>query len=324
VSTGRGTGGRRVPHVVVGGALLAVVLIAATSPGALAGTSTTTSVRSGMAKVYTPGTVQHVVWLWFENRSEPAIIGSAKAPYLNSLASGYGYASAYHNLSHPSVPNYLGATSGLPQPSLPTTDCTNCRQSVASLFTEGETWRSYNESMPTPCDRVMSPDGLYVPRHNPALYYTLVASSTCKADDVPYPQLASDLAGNRLPAFAFVAPNTADDMHSGTIGAADSWLAKNLPQILTSSAYTSGSTAVFITWDEGTGAGKTNGMNCTASTNVSCNVALIVVSPYTTPGTVATGSYTHYSLLRLTEELLGLPLLGQAASAADPGSAFGL
>ena len=55
----------------------------------------------------------HVVWLWMENHSYDTIIGSPDAPYINSLAASCGLATNYHNISHPSLPNYIGATSGL-------------------------------------------------------------------------------------------------------------------------------------------------------------------------------------------------------------------
>jgi phospholipase C len=280
---------------------------------------------SASTVAYSPGAIQHVIWILMENRSEPAIIGSAKAPYLNTLATEYGLATDYHNITHPSVPNYLALTSGLPLASLPVTDCTKCRQPGPSLFTQGETWKAYEESMSAPCARNLSADGLYYPKHNPALYYTQIPSTVCKADDVAYPALAVDLADDTLPAFAFIAPNVMDDMHTGTIAQGDAWLASNLPSILNSAAYQSGSTAVFITWDEGTGTGKTNGTDCTnAPTSTSCNVALLAVNPYTPPGTRATGYATHYSLLRLTEEILGLPLLDQAAAAPDLAPQLGL
>src|SRR5579859_5105303 len=54
-----------------------------------------------------------VVWLWMENHSYDTIIGSPDAPYINSLAGACGLATNYHNITHPSVPNYIGATSGL-------------------------------------------------------------------------------------------------------------------------------------------------------------------------------------------------------------------
>ena len=72
-------------------------------------------------------------------------------------------------------------------------------------------------------------------------------------------------------------------MHDGTIADGDSWLASNLPTILNSAAYQSGSTAVFITWDEGSGGSTAE--SCAASTADSgCRVPLIVISPSTPAG----------------------------------------
>ena len=77
-----------------------------------------------------------------------------------------------------------------------------------------------------------------------------------------------------------------------------------------------------LTWDEGEG-GSSN--NCALNTtDVGCHVATIVVSPTTTAGSTSATLYNHWSLLRTTEELLKLPLLGQATTAASMRTAFGL
>jgi acid phosphatase len=97
--------------------------------------------------------------------------------------------------------------------------------------------------MPSSCYKTNS--GTYLVRHNPPPYYTSLGN--CSAGDVPYTRLAADLQGRTLPAFSFVTPNADDDMHNGTIAQGDNWLSANLPTILESSAYTSGTLAVFIT-----------------------------------------------------------------------------
>jgi phospholipase C len=268
-------------------------------------------------------TYTHVIWIWMENHSYSTIIGSSQAPYINSLATSCGLATNYHNISHPSLPNYIAGTSGLALKSLSRfdSDCNpskSCSTSAASIFGQGESWRAYEESMPANCTKADS--GEYAVRHDPPPYYTTLVG--CKSNDVPYTQLATDLAGGTLPAFSFVTPNLIDDMHDGTIAQGNAWLSTNLPTILESSEYTSGTTAVFITWDEGEG-GTSN--NCARNTtDVGCHVATIVISPSTAPGTQSSVLFNHYSLLRTTEELLGLPLLAKAATAASMGSAFNL
>jgi phosphatidylinositol-3-phosphatase len=265
----------------------------------------------------------HVIWIWEENHSYGDIIGSSQAPYINSLASQCGLATNYHNISHPSLPNYVAGTSGLGLSGISqfTSDCNpsrKCSTPAPSIFGQTPSWRAYEESMPSNCYRKNS--GEYAVRHNPPPYFSTLTG--CATKDVPYTQLAGDLASGNLPAFSFVTPNLIDDMHDGTIAQGDAWLQSNLPTILNSSEYQSGSTAVFIAWDEGEG-GTSN--DCaTNTTDIGCHVAALVISPSTTPGTQSSTLFNHYSLLGSTEQLLGLAPLGSAASANSMVSAFGL
>jgi hypothetical protein len=85
-----------------------------------------------------------------------------------------------------------------------------------------------------------------------------------------------------------------------------------VPKITASATYRAGSTVLFITWDED-------------DNSAGNHVATIVVSPYTVPGTTSPVAFTHYSLLRTTEELLGIRVhLGLAARAPSMRAAFGL
>ena len=275
----------------------------------------------------TPPAYRHVIWIWMENHSFSGIIGNkSQAPYVNSIAARCGLATNYHVTTHPSLPNYLSATSGLAQARLPVlsfADCNVsviCRTSAPSVFGQGETWKAYQESMPSNCDK--SNSGQYAVRHNPPAYYTSLPG--CATRDVPYVQLATDLARDALPAFSFITPNLTDDMHDGTIAQGDAWLARNLPTILNSAPYRSGTTAVFITWDEGSGGYPIEDCDDTTATDASCHVPTIVISPSTPAGATSRASFSHYSLLATTEQLLGLPRLGQAASAPLMTTAFHL
>jgi hypothetical protein len=267
----------------------------------------------------------HVIWILMENHSYGDIIGNtAQAPYINQVASECGLATNYHNLSHPSLPNYVGMVTGLPVSSLKpfANDCNpgkKCSTSAPSILGQTTSWKAYEESMPSNCYAGNS--GEYAVRHNPGPYLTSLTN--CATNDVPYPQLASDLAGGNLPAFSFITPNLIDDMHDGTIAQGDAWLQANVPSILNSSEYLAGNTAVFITWDEGTG-GKSAENCATNTTDPSCLVATLVISPTTTPGTTSAMLFNHYSLLGTTEQLLGLPALGSAGTASLMTTAFGL
>jgi phosphatidylinositol-3-phosphatase len=298
---------------------------AAMSPAVAAPAADAASGPCGTAA--TPHSYQHVVWIWMENHSYSEIIGNkAQAPYINSLAARCGVAANYHNTTHPSLPNYLAATSGLAEAHLPPLsffDCnvsSVCDTSAPSIFGQGESWKAYEESMPSNCDR--SNSGEYAVRHNPPPYYTSLAG--CARRDVPFTQLGTDLARSALPAFSFITPNLIDDMHDGTIAQGNAWLAKNLPVILDSPQYRAGTTVVFITWDEGSGGYPVEDCDDPGTTDTSCRVPTIVISPSTPAGTVSKTFFNHYSLLRTTEDLLGLPRLDQASSARSMSAAFHL
>jgi hypothetical protein len=305
--------------------VLSVLAVAASIvTGVLAG-STVGGAASGPCGTASASSVHytHVIWIWMENHSYGDIIGSSQAPYINSLASECGLATNYHNVTHPSLPNYIAATSGLSLAGVKKfkSDCSpskRCSTNVASIFAQLSSWKAYEESMTSNCEPAN--DGEYAVRHNPPPYYTTLTN--CSTNDVPYTQLASDLTTGALPAFAFVTPNLIDDMHDGTVAQGDSWLAANVPAILNSSAYQSGTVALFITWDEGEG-GTSN--DCaTNTTDIGCHVATLVISPSTAPGTQSGTVFNHYSLLLTSEQLLGLPPLGEAASATSMLTDFNL
>jgi phosphatidylinositol-3-phosphatase len=307
-------------------ALAAALPLLAGSPAAVAAVArpAPTAAASGPCGVQAtaPG-YKHVIWIWMENHSYNTIIGSSKAPYINFLATKCGLATNYHNVSHPSLPNYISATSGLGYRGIARFDgdCNpvpGCVTPAASIFGQGETWKAYEESMPSNCHTANS--GKYAVRHNPPPYFTGLRG--CATFDVPYGRLATDLSAGKLPAFSFVTPNLVDDMHSSSVPVGDTWLAANLPTILKSPEYTGGSTAVFITWDEGEGGTATR--CATNTTDVGCHVATIVISPSTRPGTRSAKLFNHYSLLGTAEQLLGLPALGKAASFPTMTSAFNL
>jgi hypothetical protein len=289
----------------------------------------------GTATTKPPAHYTHVIWIWMENHGYDQIIGAPgssvaqRSPYVNgTLVPQCGLATNYHNISHPSLPNYIAATSGSTQG---LTTNKQLSYSVPNLFQQvqsaGLQWRMYLEAMPQNC--YPSDSGTYPADHNPVLDYSALAS-TCPQWDVPLGSassgaLAQALSKNTLPAFAFVVPDTCDSTESCSVDQGDAWLQAWVPLIVGSTAYRSGNTAVFITWDEGNKG--TNGENCLSNLkDTSCHVVTLALSPYTRPGTQSSTLFSHYSLLRTTEELLGLPLLGQAGASSTNSmrSAFGL
>src|SRR5438105_2903505 len=101
-----------------------------------------------------PPVYDHVVWIWMENHTYSQVIDNARAPYATSLAHQCGTVTRYSTVGSPSLPNYVGATSGSTQGI--TDDAAPSAHPVASdnLFRQvraaGRTERSYEESMPGP------------------------------------------------------------------------------------------------------------------------------------------------------------------------------
>jgi phosphatidylinositol-3-phosphatase len=265
-----------------------------------------------------PRRYTHVIWIFMENHSYNTIIGNtAQAPYIDALAKECGVATNYHNITHPSLPNYMAATSGAGYPSLIKfeTDCNptgTCVNLAPGIFGQGETWRAYEETMPSNCDKTNGGVGdNYAVRHNPPPYYTTLKG--CSKFDVPFAKLASDLAHSTLPTFSWITPNLIHDMHNGTVADGNNWLATNVPKILASRLYRDDTTVLFITWDEGEGGSYGAGEHCdTNTTDVSCHIATLVISPSTKAGTMSATLFNHYSLLGTTEQLLGLRKLNMA------------
>jgi phospholipase C len=261
-----------------------------------------------------PATYAHVIWIWMENHSYGEIVGSSAAPYINALAQGCGLATDYAAVTHPSLPNYIAATSGGTQGITDDAAPASHPLSAVSLFEQAAPAGSYQESMPSNC--LLTSSGTYAVKHNPEAYFTGVRTA-CATDNLPMGTTSSGaflaaLNGDALPRFSFVTPNLCNDMHDCSVTTGDNWLKAWVPKILASPSYKAGNTVLVLTWDED-------------DNSAGNRIPLIVVSPYTVPGTRTAVAFTHYSLLRTTEQLLGITtFLGNAATAASMRSAFGL
>ncbi|MEI7626570.1 MAG: alkaline phosphatase family protein, partial [Actinomycetota bacterium] len=241
----------------------------------------------------------HVVWIFMENKAYDQVIGSSQAPYINSLTASYGLAANFYGETHPSLGNYIAATSGSTQSIVDDNGPAAHPLAVANIFGQ-VAHRTYAESMPSACSK--NDSGQYTVRHNPETYYTNLPN--CHNDNValpPTPTFESPLT--------MIVPDLCHDMHSSSCGAnsqevkrGDDFLATVVPKVLASAQYRAGELALFITWDEDNYASEQHTIT-------------LVISPTTPPATVAATRFDHYSLLRTTEELLGLELLGQASTA---------
>jgi hypothetical protein len=261
-----------------------------------------------------------------ENRAYREIIGSPDAPYVTRLSRSYGSAThmvANYPVKCPSLAAYIlmtsGGTAGICDDRGPRHHPIRADNIFAQLDAAHRPWRNYAEDLPAPCARKNSADGKFLVRHTAVPYYTSEARR-CAVGQVELGTTArgalhDDLAAGRLPDYAFVTPNACHDMHSAPscpdahVAEGDRWLSRWIPRILAGADYRAGRLVVIITWDEGSSTDN--------------HIPTVVLSP-TTRHVVAARHYNHCSTLRTTEDVLRLPPLGCAKSAASMTAGFRL
>jgi len=274
----------------------------------------------------------HVMVVMMENESQGNLIGNPAAPNVNALAAAYGVATASYAVGHPSLPNYLemlaGSNYGVSDDGTPSSEGVpaGAPTLVNQLETAGVPWRAYLESMPsagyTGGDSTCC-GGQYYQHHNPFVYFPSVTSLPDFASDVvPSTNMVSDLDAATPPAFVWVTPNGADDMHDGVANdgevspsVGDAWLGSFVAQVQSTSWYAHNG-RIVIEWDEGadsdtsgTGPAGLGGGGHIVTIVVS---AALKASPQQDANPVNTAGILH-SL----ENAYGLPLLGDAAQASN-------
>ena len=260
------------------------------------------------------GGVSKILVIMEENHSTGEVFPRGM-PYLWHLARRYGRATAWRAITHPSLPNYLAIFSGSafndPQDCSPGPGCSYPGPSVfGQALALGETARSYEESMPQPCDHADS--GEYAVRHNPWAYVPGEAAE-CRADDVAAGTpsrgaLVSDVRAGALPTVGLITPNLINDAHDGTLAQADAWLRRWMPVLMSGPDWRRGRLAIAVTFDEGDGAN---------------DVPFVLIAPGV-PGAVTGRPADHYALTRLIDQIIGARPLRRAAGAPDVARQLGL
>jgi hypothetical protein len=234
-------------------------------------------------------------------------------PYDFSLAQQYGYASGYHAITHPSLPNYLaiagGTTAGVTDDNAPSSHPVNASSVFGQAITAGHTARTYAEGMTSNCQ--LTNTGRYAVKHNPWAYYTPTSERPrCQQFDVPETALAGDISAGTLPTVGLVVPDLCNDAHDCSLGTADNWLKTRMQEVFAGPDWQSGHLAVIITADE--------------DDSSQGNLVLTTVVHPSQHANVVSTALTHYSLTRLLEDVAHAPHLANAATAADMATAFAL
>ncbi len=235
---------------------------------------------------------------------------------------------------------------------------------ISQLATKSLPWRAYIEGLgegasgPPACSHPAAgaPDpsvsiapGASAPAYetwrNPFVYFTSIAGAfSCQAHDMGIDELKGDLASEpRTASLSYIAPGPCDDgspqacapAKAAGASAADGWLAKYVPQILSSSAYKKDGLLV-ITSDQAPATGENaDSSSCcaqpaypnlpapTSTGHGGGQVGALLLSPFLKKrGGFAQEPYNHYSLLATIEQIFGLPKLGYAGlSEVKPFSA---
>ncbi len=281
-----------------------------------------TSSRPALAQV---PAANHVFVVVLENHKYESVIGNTSMPFLNSLASHYGLATAYYANAHYSLPNYFWLTTGSDVTlNEGTTRVYDVNNMVRYLLTAGKTWKAYEESLPY-TGYIGASVPPYVKDHNPFAYLSDVVYSSEKMNIVPFTKFSSDRSNNTLPRFSFIVPNNNHNGHNGQLGTADYWLKTNLSALLASSMFQSGGHGILIiTFDESVDTDCRPLSYCPTlpENQGGGRVATIIVSPMAKRGYRSTTKYQHQNVLRTVLEALGICGAPNAASTAKPMSDF--
>ena len=245
-------------------------------------------------------------------------------PYLNSLATQHALATNYYANTHPSIDNYFMLTVGRAEANNNDAFAGTVTDDniVRALTAAGKTWKAYMESIPS--GGYTGGDVYpYAKHHNPFAYLSdVLNSSTQAANIVPFTQMATDISGNMLPAFGFIAPNLEDDAHdcpgggssctdADKLAAADSWLKTNIDPLINSPAFSNG--VLIILWDESV---------ITDTANGGGHVSAILLGAHVKAAYQSTTFYQHQSTLRMILDSLKVTDLPNGAASAPQMTEF--
>jgi hypothetical protein len=270
-----------------------------------------------------------------ENEPSSAIYGNTTyAPYINGLLAQAARATNFGDElpSDPSEPHYVfmeAGTAAFSDNTFTNDDDPSSSNSTAStahlvntLEAAHVTWMSYQQGI-SAGECPVNSSNEYAAKHDPFVFFQDVvgnppstSTARCVAHHKPYTSFVGDLGGGSIAQYVFITPDLCHDMHGdggcpqGTdvnqnILAGDTWLSNELPRILTYANAHDG--VVFITWDEGD------------SSNL---IPFLALGPRIHAGHTSTVRYTHGSMVKSIQEILGATVLSKVAATNDFADLF--
>ena len=242
--------------------------------------------------------LDHVVVVVMENHSYNEV---RVKPYTASLIASSSTCTQSYAITHPSFPNYLclwaGSTLGMTNNNCPPAGSpfmvANLGQSCEAA---GVSWRAYCEDLPAAGSNVCSSTG-YERKHAPWTDF----GNLDHMNERPLTDLLPDIAAEQLPRLAYIVPNQCHSTHDCSLDTGDAWLAGIMPTLITAVGPRG---VVILTWDEDD--------NSTEN-----NILTVFSGPLVKPGYAHTSHVDHFNVLRTICDGLGIPAMGNAAT-ADP------
>src|SRR2546428_9382275 len=214
---------------------------------------------------------------------------------MTQLADLYSFAEGWASITNPSQPNYIailgGSTFGVSgdgnQLNL------NHPTMVDILENTSKTWKAFAENASGSGCSINPPRG---EDHFPFLSYTTITGSPARCANL-LPGSSNEVIAelNAGTNFIWLTPNDCNNMHSCSVATGDAWIQSWVPNLL--SAMAGKKAALIIMFDE-------------AYTSPPY-IYMSFSGPATKLAYNSTASYTHYSLLKLIEDVWGGGNLGQ-------------
>lgn len=241
--------------------------------------------------------LDHVVVVVMENHSYNQV---RFKPYTASLIASSSVCTQSYAITHPSFPNYLclwaGSTLGMTTNNCPPAGSPFMAANLGQACEAANvSWRSYCEDLPAAGSAVCSSTG-YERKHAPWTDF----GNLDHMNERPLSDLFTDISAGQLPRLAFVVPNQCHSTHDCPVDTGDTWLSGIMPALITAVGPRG---AVILTWDEDDAANENN-------------ILTVFSGPLVKPGYAHTSQVDHYDVLRTICAALGLPPMGNAATAA--------
>src|SRR2546422_452524 len=247
----------------------------------------------GAVRELATGNFDQLVVVLMENKNLDEVYGPAA--YMTQLADLYSFSEGWASITNPSQPNYIailgGSTFGVNgdgnQLNL------NHPTMVDILENTSKTWKAFAEDASGSGCSINPPRG---EDHFPFLSYTTITNNSARCANLlpgSYNEVIS--AFNAGTNFIWLTPNDCNNMHSCPVATGDAWIQSWVPNLLTAMA--AKKAALIIMFDE-------------AYTSPPY-IYMSFSGPATNLAYKSTASYSHYSLLKLIEDVWGGGNLGQ-------------